>query len=209
MARSGRHAAADGSLGRSAGGAALRGAVLLAIAVILGIVLLQSADDNDAFDPVTAGNGDDGEEVAVDTTLASEPTTTTLPVRPAAEVKVLAANGTGVRGLAGRYKDQLRAAGYNALAPTDASKKPQSTSTVFFAAGYEGDARAVARLLQITTVTAMPNPPPVASLQSANVVVVIGEDKAPASSTSTTLKRGSAATTTTVARRSTTTTTRA
>ena len=204
MARSGRHAAADGSFGRSAGGAALRGAVLLAIAVILGIVLLQSADDNDAFDPVTAGNGNgDGEETAVATTRPREATTTTLAARPAAEVKVLAANGTGVRGLAGQYKDQLRAAGYNALAPTDASKKPVSTSTVYFSAGYEADARAIAGILQIAAVAALPNPPPVAALQSAHVLVVIGEDKAPASSrTTTTLKRSSTAgTTTTTTRR--------
>src|SRR5437588_11601373 len=37
-----RHAATDGSFGRSAGGAALRGAGLLAIAVILGIILLRN-----------------------------------------------------------------------------------------------------------------------------------------------------------------------
>ena len=201
MARSGRHAAADGSFGRSAGGAALRGAVLLAIAVILGIVLLQSADDNDAFDPVTSGDGDgNGVETATDTTRTPETTTTTQPVRPAAEVKVLAVNGTGVRGLAGQYKDRLRAAGYNALAPTDASKKPHTTSTVFFTAGYEGDARAIAELLEITAVAAVPTPPPVASLQSANVVVLIGNDKVPASATTTTAARRNAPATTTTTR---------
>ena len=62
------------------------------IAVVLGIVLLQSADDNDAFEPVRAGQPDDGGETAAATTVPAT-TTTTLPVRPAAEVKVLAANG--------------------------------------------------------------------------------------------------------------------
>lgn len=202
MARSGRHAAADGSFGRSAGGTAVRGAVLLAIAVVLGIVLLQSADDNDAFEPVTAGrDGGSGNETATATTRAPDATTTTLPVRAAGEVKVLTANGTGVRGLAGQYKDRLRAAGYNALAPTDASKKPHTTSTVFFTAGYEGDARAVAELLEIATVAPLPTPPPVASLQAANIVVVVGNDKAPASSTTTTAaRRGSPATTTSTTR---------
>ena len=37
-----RHAATDGSFGRSAGGAAARGAGLLAVAVILGVVLLRN-----------------------------------------------------------------------------------------------------------------------------------------------------------------------
>src|SRR2546421_591733 len=43
--RQGRHAAGDGSFGRSAGGATARGLVLLAVAVVLGIVLLNSADN--------------------------------------------------------------------------------------------------------------------------------------------------------------------
>ena len=44
-----RHAADDGSFGRSAGGAMLRGALLLAIAVILGVVLLNTFDDGVTF----------------------------------------------------------------------------------------------------------------------------------------------------------------
>lgn len=204
MARTGRHAAADGSFRRSAGSAALRGGALLALALILGIVLLNAADDNDAFSPVTAGGSQQPAES--ETTLPAETTTTTTqPLRPPAEVKVLAANGTATRGLAGQYKDRLSAAGYNALAPTDASKKPVAKSVVYFTAGYEGEAKAVADLLEIATTAPMPQEPPVASLQSAHLLVLVGTDKVPAATTTTSLKRGAAATTTTAPRRTTTT----
>lgn len=202
MARSGRHAANDGSFGRSAGNAALRGGALLAIAAILGIVLLNAADDNDAFSPVTAG-GDSGNGGASVTTAAPAGTTTsssTVPLRPAAEVKVLAANGTAVRGLAGQVKDRLRAFGYNALAPTDVTKKPVAKSVVYFATGYEGEARQIAEQLEIASVAPMPQPVPVVNLQSANVLVVVGTDNAAAGTTTTSAaRRGTAATTTTTA----------
>jgi hypothetical protein len=199
MARSGRHAADDGSFGRSAGGAALRGGALLAIAVILGIILLTAADDNDAFAPVTAGgNGRNGTSATATTRAPANTTTTssTVPLRPAAEIKVLAANGTTVKGLAGQVHDRLKAAGYNALAPTDASKKPVAKSAVYFTAGYEGEARQIAQQLSIATVAAMPQPLPVLNLQTANVLVVVGTDS-PAAATTTTARRGTTATTAT------------
>lgn len=209
MARSGRHAADDGSFGRSAGSAALRGGALLAIAVILGIVLLNAADDNDAFSPVTAGsNGKSGAGATVTTRASSDTTTTssTVPLRPAAQVKVLAANGTSVKGLAGQVHDRLKAAGYNALAPTDASKKPVTKSVVYFTAGFEGEARQIAQQLDIASVAAMPQPLPVLNLQTANVLVLVGTDNA-ATATTTTARRGTAATTSTTRRSGTATTT--
>lgn len=199
MARSGRHAANDGSFGRSAGNAALRGGALLAVAVILGIVLLNAADDNDAFAPVTAGGNGNGDTSAETTAPPNTTTTTTTPLRPAAEVKVLAANGTAVRGLAGQTNDRLRAFGYNALAPTDASKKPVTTSVVYFTEGYEGEARQIAEQLGIEAVQPMPAQPPVLNLQTANVLVVVGTDNAAATTTTTAARRGTAATTSTTA----------
>ncbi len=60
----GFHAADDGSLARSTGGAAARGAMLIALAIIIGIVLLMFALN----DPETevASDGDDIEAVAED-----------------------------------------------------------------------------------------------------------------------------------------------
>jgi hypothetical protein len=204
MARSGRHAADDGSFGRSAGNAALRGGALLAVAVILGIVLLNAADDNDSFAPVSAGQGNGDSAATTAAPSGTTTTSTTVALRPSAEVKVLAVNGTSVKGLAGQVKDKLRAFGYNALAPTDATKKPVTTSVVYFAAGYEGEARQIAEQLAIESVAPMPDPIPVVNLQSANVLVMVGTDNA-AAATTTTARRGTAATTSTTGRTATTT----
>lgn len=212
MVRRGRHAADDGAFARSAGGAAVRGAGLLALAVLLGIVLLQSADSNDGFSPVATKRGGASPAAAVTTSTAPAPTTTTAPLRPPSAIKVLAANGTTIKGLAGKFKDRLTTAGYNALAPTDAAKKPVAASAVYYAAGYEGEAKAIARIvdLPVSAVKAMPQPAPVASTQGANVVVVVGNDVAATLSTTTTsgVKRSPVATTTTVATRRSPTTTR-
>src|SRR4051812_23947856 len=205
--RGGRHAADDNSFGRSAGTTALRGAALLAVAGVLGIILLQASDDNDPFNtPVVAGRSTQSTNRDTSTTRPPAATTTTVALRAAAQVKVLAANGTTTKGLGGRVKDRLSAAGYNALAPTDASKKPQAVSTVYFATGYEGEARVIAQLLKINDVKPMPQPAPVASLQGANILVVVGQDNVGAT-TATTRKSTAATTSTTSARSATTTST--
>ena len=84
---------------------------------------------------------------------------------------------------------------------------------MYFAAGFDKDAAAIATTLQLapTSVKALPSPPPITDAKGANVVVVLGADaatkygtttattaKAAASgSTTTTAKAGTASTTTT------------
>ena len=60
----GFHAAEDGSLARSTGGAAARGAMLIALAIVIGLVLLTSALNDP--DTEVASVDDDTEEVAED-----------------------------------------------------------------------------------------------------------------------------------------------
>ena len=115
--RPGRHAAADGSFERSAGTAAARGAFLLVVAVVLGIVLLQAADKGTSSRGLTTGT-------RATTPPTTVPTPTTVATRAPADVKVLAVNGTPTAGLVSRVSNKLRTAGYNVLAPTDASRKP-------------------------------------------------------------------------------------
>ncbi|HVM03320.1 MAG TPA: LytR C-terminal domain-containing protein [Acidimicrobiales bacterium] len=162
MRRAG-HAAQDGSFGRSAGMAAGRGAVLLAVAVILGVVLLNAADDPGP-DRVATGASGSGEDGSAGTTTTTLPPTTlaTVPPRPPAEVKVLSTNGTAVKGVAGRARDILQAQGYNVLAPTDAQRA--TASNVFFtSAEFEREAQAVASALGLppTVVAPYPTAPPV------------------------------------------------
>ena len=195
--RRGRHAADDGSFGRSASTALGRGLLLLAVAVILGVVLLARVDaPADDEEQVEASNRT--EETT--TTTAARSTTTTAPLRAPKDVKVLTANGTDVKGAGGKIKDKLLAAGYNALQATDTATKPQN-SAVYYAAGLQREAALVAQLLSIapSAVLAMPATAPVADLKGAEVLVVVGPDlaaqNAPASTTTTTAKPATTTTT--------------
>jgi len=203
--RPGRHAADDNSFGRSAGGAAARGAGLLALAMILGIVLLQSADEGEPFEQRLVV----GEPVQETTTTRPPTTSTTTPLRRPADVKVLTANGTDVKGLGGTVANTLKEAGYNVLAPTDASERVKAT-VVYFSTGYEAEARAVARLIKAPddAVHPAPSPVPVEDQREFNVLVVAGPDQARAGATTTTSGRSTTTTsgrTSTTARRTTTT----
>ena len=206
----GRHAAGDGSFAQSAGGAAGRGALLLAAAVALGVVLLQAFDKGS--DPFASSL----RTVATPTTVhnrtsksTTPATTTTAPPRAPVDVKVLTVNGTGVVGAAGRVGDTLRNDGYNALSPTDAVDKVK-TSTIYFVPGFETEAHVIAGVLGLPASTVQPLPTGqaltalVADTKSANVVIAVGPDLANRPSTTTT--RRTAPSTTTTHRATTTTT---
>lgn len=188
----GRHAADDGSFGRSSGMAAGRAAVLLAAAVVIGIVLLNAADD-ESPEQVTAGDDSASTTTPPEgTTTVPTTSTTTLPARAPKDVKVLSANGTDVKGAARKATDALRAAGFNVLAPVDAGKSVTATN-VYFNAGFEREAEAVAGSLGLgpPSVRAMPTPPPVPDIRGADVVVIVGPETAarlvtPAATTATT-----------------------
>jgi len=186
--RRGRHAAADGSFGRSAAVNAGRGAILILIALVIGIVLLQDFDDGP--DNIDVSQTPDA---TPDTTepLSTLPSTSTLPVRANKDIKVLVANGTTVSGAAGRVSQPLRDAGYNVLAPVDASpavKANTRASAVYFATpDFEREAQRLREALNIAApVATVPSPPPTADLRGANVVILVGPDLANAGTTTTT-----------------------
>lgn len=180
-----RHSADDGSFGRSAGMAAGRGAVLLAVAVLLGIVLLNAADDPPPERVATEETEDTTPAESSDTSIPVT-TATSAPPRGPAEVKVLTANGTGVKGVARKVTDQLKGAGFNVLAPTDASKA--DATAVYFTAGFDREAQAIAQVLGVPTTSAqpLPTPAPVPDARGANVVVVVGPELAQRLSTTAT-----------------------
>jgi hypothetical protein len=185
--------------------AAGRGAAVLVVAVVIGILLLNKVDDSPGRQVSAGDEGGNGTEET--TTTVPEPVTTTVPVRMPREVKVLSANGTKVNGAAGRIRDTLKAAGYNVLSPIE-TKQPVETSVVFFTPGFDREAQVVAQALKLppTSVQPLPGPDalPVSDLRGANVVAVVGPElarPAGASSTTTTARRS-----TTTARRATSTT---
>lgn len=183
--------------------------MLLALAVILGIVLLQKFDSapNSTRVGTQASAATTVAEVTTTprrvtlTTVAAPPssTTTTAKARAKADVKVLVANGAGVRGLGGSNTTILKNAGYTTLTPVDATAAIDKT-VIQFADGYEAEAREVAQALgQAQTAIAKLSSPPVAAadLGDAKIVVILGAD---ATSTTTTVAGAGGSTTTTVRR---------
>ena len=170
--------------------AAGRGALLLAVAVAIGVVLLNAADNAPASQQVVANHS------AQTVTTLSSVSTTALPARAPKDVKVIAANGTRVKGVGAKITDTLRQAGYDVLSPTDAPKS--NASMVYYAAGFAGDAAEVARALSLSATAAapMPVPPPIGDIRGANVVVIIGPDLAGGTGETTATTRKTTATTT-------------
>jgi hypothetical protein len=164
--------------GRSVAFSAARGAALIAIAVIIGIVLLQVIDDG------TSGPiGDGGSAAAGGTTNSTSPdagtdsssttsTTAATPVKPPAEVAVLVLNGSGRPGAATTQSNALKAKGYQTLTPTDAPDR--TGNIVYFAAGFDRECTTVATSVDgAPKVEAMPSPPPTGS-ETASCVVILG-----------------------------------
>jgi hypothetical protein len=194
----GRHTAGDGSFQHSAAGAAGRGALLLVVAVVLGIVLLNHFDNGDPYQATAAGKTAVTKAPKTTTTLASSVTTT--PLRAPGAIKVLAANGSGTQGAGAKLKDQLTTLGYNALAATNATptNKVYPTSIVEYAPGLANEAKALAATLNLpdTAVQPLATPPPVADTKGADMVVVVGQDLATRLvSSTTTIKKTTTATT--------------
>jgi hypothetical protein len=155
-----------------------RAIILLVAALVLGVFILNKTQHGGtaptavSSTPKTtttkAGKGKGG-------------TTTTPPstraVRPPAAIKVLAANGSGVAGLGGKTGDRLTAAGYNSLAPTNATSDV-STSVVAYTAGFDLESLFVAQALGLppTSVKPLDSTIPVDDAKGADIVVVVGPD---------------------------------
>ncbi len=181
-----------------------RGAALVVVAVLLGLVLLRNGLDTSEVvtssrnDSSTDGTTDDSSDEGTD--AIDEETTTTLAVRSPAEVTVVVLNGTSVGGAAGKYSTAIGTAGYQMVDPADAATKIPATQ-VFFTAGYEREAAAVALAAgapATLTPALLPTPPP-GEVGAANVVVVIGADLASLTPTTATTVAGGVADTTTTA----------
>lgn len=153
---------------------AARGAGLVALAVILGIVLLQVVDDGTSG---PAGDGGGGAPVTTTTEAGdTDVTTTTAAVvpepRPPAELTVQVLNGGAAAGAAGALTAQLAEAGYQTVEATDTT--PRTGNVVLFQAGLEREAATLATLVgEGTVVEPAPEPPP-AGAGDVDLVVVLG-----------------------------------
>ena len=194
-----------GGLGPSNAAAAPRALLLIAVAVVLGLVLLWKGLDTtpgvavspEATDDVSAGSVGMVEEGPADLPMADEPVATTTPAptvtttttavpaptRPPNQVRVLVANGSGIPRGAATVTDVLSPAGYTTLPPANAT--PTDTSGIYYRSGYSGDARAVMDIVApgnpdlIFPLPAGGLDVPDATLDrvaNANVVVILGAD---------------------------------
>ena len=158
----------------TAGFSAARGAALVAIAVIIGIVLLQAIDDgNDG----AVGDGGAASTTTTPSTStdssgsgSSTTSTTKSAALPPAQTTVRVLNGSGVAGAAGTLTNTLKAKGYKTLVASDAATR---TGTVVYAkSGRTAECTTLAGLVPNAKVQAMPTPVP--GGQDADCIVVIG-----------------------------------
>ncbi len=166
-------------MARGAGYAALLGALLIGVAVIIGIVLLQIGDRNDngpagAKRPAPATTTTTRPKTT--TTAHTGPTSSTTPQRPPSSVKLIVLNGGAASGKAGDMSDALRLKGYTSQQKaTDWTGHSQQGNTVYCAAGLdrEGSALAIAAGPNTTLKIPYPTPPPPFS-SGQDCVVVVG-----------------------------------
>lgn len=180
-----------------------RGLAVLAVAVVVGLLLLLNAGNGGASEQVAgsdtgggevtgstidvSGLGDDETDEST-TTTPEQTTTSSIPetegTRPPSQVKVLVLNGCGSAcpGVAGTTSDTIGQTGFVMQQAGNASARP-ATTVVYFADGYQLEAEAVAAVVGKApdVVEAMPSTSPGPGAENANVVVVLGADTPPAS----------------------------
>jgi hypothetical protein len=146
---------------------AARGAILIGVAVVIGIVLLQVVDNG----------GGGGGSVAPPVTSGSDGSTTSTTGddgRPVSEVRVMVLNASGLANAASTKSNELRALGYPQAGTGNAPL--QTGSTVACRSGFEKEADALARTLGAGySVVPFPDPPPEGvDVSNADCLVILG-----------------------------------
>jgi hypothetical protein len=169
--------------------ATIKGALIIAAAILLGFVLLTSGFNSEGESASLEVTTTLGPGTTIDrdapppTTSPSQSTTITAPptTRAPSELTLIVSNGSGKSGVAGTFATQLRAKGYTVKDTANAAIT--ATSNVFYveAEGAQADAAALAEALgwPATSVAPMPSTPPVGgkSMDGVDLVVVVGSDQ--------------------------------
>jgi hypothetical protein len=167
------------AVARGAGFAAAKGAGLIALAVVIGIVLLNVVDDgsvdNDA--PSSSNTTTPTTTASSDSTGGGETTTPTsdeVPPKTPAELTVLVLNGGAPPRSAKAMSDALQLKDYtNQLEPADWPDHEQTGNTVMCKTGLDEEGAALAIAVGTATKVDFPDPPPPGS-DTADCVVVVG-----------------------------------
>lgn len=164
-------------------GAAARGTGLIAIAVVIGIVLLQYSDDPP---PPTAGgqepaaaplspreDGDTAAEAPDETTTSSSSSTSSSGPRAPAELTVQVLNASGRNAVAKPMSERLAVVGYKTLEPGNAPVRP--ATSVLCKAGLDREATALVGATGLPGKTGpLPADSDLPGADQADCVVVIG-----------------------------------
>jgi hypothetical protein len=155
-----------------------RAVALLAVAIVVGVILLDYGTR-----PTVSSTATTTTLPTTSTTHAPATTTTTTPI-VRSSVKVLVANGTTTNGLAAHVSQELQAQGWSTLPPTDTTA-PVSASGVYYAAGQQAAAALVASELGLRASVVQPltTSVPVSGTSGVEVVAVAGPDLAGTSTT--------------------------
>lgn len=132
-----------GGRGRSREGgrvnSAVRGAGLIGLAVILGIVLLQVIDKGPSGGGTPASSKSGTTTTTQGSTSSSQPGTTAAgAARPRGEVRVLVYNAGATSGAAGDFTNKLRVLGYQLMPPSNTTAR--TGTVVACKQGYEKEA---------------------------------------------------------------------
>jgi hypothetical protein len=173
-----RPSGGNGDLARDAGAAAMKGAALIGLAVIVGVFLLQHVDTTKAGSATSTARS-----TAKTTTTVRHPSSTTTPTtQPATppkspdQLKVIVLNAGAPTGAAALLRTKLEQVGYTNQPPANSwSGHSQAGKTVFCKNGLAREAVALSQQTALSgaKVSAFPTPAPPFS-SDVDCVVVVG-----------------------------------
>jgi hypothetical protein len=167
-----------GNVARGASFAAAKGAGLIGLAVVIGIILLQVVDDGSEG---SVGDSDDTRPAtstpATDDGDGTTTTTSATPQLTPDQLGVLVLNGGAPTGSAKQKSDELKQAGYTnqPVQASDWDDRDQEGSAVLCREGFDREAAALAVAVGGETPTeAFPDPAPPGATDAIHCVVVVG-----------------------------------
>jgi hypothetical protein len=186
-----RRSGGSGGFGKSLTFSVGRGLLLIAVAIIIGVVLLQLVDDgstNSKNTSATSTTATTAAKASTTTTTANN-TGTTGGLTPTNQLSVVVLNGTGITGTAASVSSKLGAAPLSYKMLTAGNTTKVTGNTVYYTGNLSGEAAAMATAVNAATqgvtgvsnetkVAPMPNPIPKdwqsTDVSKAQLVVIVG-----------------------------------
>jgi hypothetical protein len=166
---------------RGAGSAAIKGALLIGLAILVGVFLLNRVDDTDSGAQVSTNTT----KPKTTTTKPTQPTqpaasTTvprTTPVKSPAQLRIIVLNGGAASGAAKTLRDSLVKVGYtNQPQANNWSGHTQKGKSLLCKPGLAQESVALSQqtALQGAKVDNFPTPPPAVVTSDIDCIVVVG-----------------------------------